>query len=103
MIKQLMIDLVKGHPLVSEDAWRNWRFIFFVLFLFILMIYAAHRVDQKVIKINGLSQQLSRLRNEHVDNRQRIQKARLESSLKADLFIQGLQPTEQPPLILMVQ
>jgi hypothetical protein len=102
-MKRFLIDLLKGHPLVNEEAYKNWRFIFFVLFLFILMIYAAHRIDQKVIKIDGLNRQLSALRNEHVDNRQRIQKARLESTLRNQLAPIGLQPTDQPPLILIVE
>ena len=102
-MKRFLIDMLKGHPLVNEEAYKNWRFIFFALFLFILMIYAAHRVDQKVIKIDGLNQQLSALRNEHVENRQRIQKARLESTLRSQLMPIGLQPSDQPPLTLIIQ
>ena len=102
-MKRFLIDMLKGHPLVNEEAYKNWRFIFFALFLFILMIYAAHRIDQKVIKIDGLNQQLSALRNEHVDNRQRIQKARLESTLRSQLMRIGLQPSDQPPLTLIIQ
>lgn len=102
-MKRFLIDMLKGHPLVNEEAYKNWRFIFFALFLFILMIYAAHRIDQKVIKIDGLNRQLSALRNEHVDNRQRIQKARLESTLRSQLMSIGLEPSDQPPLTLVIQ
>ena len=102
-MKRFLIDMLQGHPLAKEEAYKNWRFIFFALFLFILMIYAAHRVDQKVIKIDGLNQQLSAIRNEHVDNRQRIQKARLESTLRSQLMPIGLQPSDQPPLTLIIQ
>ena len=45
-MKNWFVELFKGSLLVSEDAAKNWRFIFFVFSLFALMIYAAHSADQ---------------------------------------------------------
>jgi hypothetical protein len=101
-MKNWFVELFKGSLLVSEDAAKNWRFIFFVFSLFGLMIYAAHSVDQKVVRIDTLSKQLQGLRNEHIEGRRAVQQIRLESSMKKSLEGKGLRPSVVPPVKIVV-
>jgi len=101
-MKNWFVELFKGSLLVSEDAAKNWRFIFFVFSLFALMIYAAHSADQKVVRIDTLSKQLQGLRNEHIEGRRAVQRIRLESSMKTSLEGKGLRPSVVPPVKIVV-
>jgi hypothetical protein len=101
-MKNWFVELFKGSLLVSEDAAKNWRFIFFVFSLFALMIYAAHSADQKVVRIDTLSKQLQGLRNEHNEGRRSVQQIRLESSMKTSLEGKGLRPSVVPPVKIVV-
>ena len=72
---------------MSEDAARNWRFILYVFSLFVVMIYAAHSADQKVVRIDQLNKELQGLRNEHIEGRRAVQQSRLESSRIIDVLV----------------
>ncbi|MEK9750698.1 MAG: FtsL-like putative cell division protein [Flavobacteriaceae bacterium] len=102
-MKKWFLSLFKGSFLVSEDAARNWRFILYVFSLFVVMIYAAHSADQKVVRIDQLNKELQGLRNEHIEGRRAVQQSRLESSMRQTLEVIGLKPSENPPVKIIVE
>ena len=53
-MKKSFYNVVKGKFLVSDDAFRNWRFIIFLSFLALIMIASSHSADKKVHKIAEL-------------------------------------------------
>jgi hypothetical protein len=102
-MKNWFVELFRGSVLVSEDAAKNWRFIFYVFSLFALMIYAAHSSDQKVVRIDTLNNELQGFRNEHIEGRRAVQQMRLESSIKISLENKGLRPSVVPPVKIIVK
>ncbi|WP_255610466.1 FtsL-like putative cell division protein [Robertkochia aurantiaca] len=102
MVKRRLLDLLKGKFLISEDSFRNWRFIIFASLLAGVMITSAHRADQKVHDLARLSEEVLELRSEFVDTRTRVQQARLESNVVSRVKESGLKPSEVPPKVIKV-
>lgn len=88
---------MRGSFLISGDAAKNWRFIFFASLLAVIMISSAHRADQKVHQLAGLNEEVMELRSEFVDIRTRLQQRKLESNIRGSVGEFGLVPSETPP------
>ncbi|MFI2742703.1 FtsL-like putative cell division protein [Zhouia sp. PK063] len=96
-MKKGIFDLLKGKFLISDDAFKNWRFIVFVSFLAVIMIASSHSADQKVHELAQLNERVKELRSEFVDVRAKVQQLKLESSVMAKVADKGLIPSETPP------
>ena len=96
-MKLSLLNILKGKFLVSEDALKNWKFIFFVSGLAVIMIASSHSADQKVFEIDQLHKEVLELRSEFVDIRAKAQQSRLESHVKESVRESGLLPSETPP------
>ncbi|PKP25888.1 MAG: S-adenosyl-methyltransferase [Bacteroidetes bacterium HGW-Bacteroidetes-2] len=96
-MKQKIYQILKGKFLVSEDAFKNWRFIIFLSLLALVMISSAHSADKKVHKISKLNTQVKELRSEFVDVRSKLMKVKMESKVIASLDGKGLKPSINPP------
>ena len=57
-MKSNIYNLLKGTFLVSDDAFKNWRFIIFLSVLALIMIASSHRADKKVYKIAQLNNEV---------------------------------------------
>ncbi|MBU3952341.1 MAG: S-adenosyl-methyltransferase, partial [Proteobacteria bacterium] len=68
-ISNSVYDLLKGKFLIQEDSFKNWRFIFFIVALVLLMIASGHSSDKKVMEIAQLNKDIKELRAEFVDTR----------------------------------
>lgn len=95
--KQHIYDVLKGKFLVSEDAFKNWRIIIFVVFLLLIVISRSHSTDKKVLKIADLNKQIRELKAEFVDTRTKITRLELESSIQKRVVVRGLKPSKNPP------
>ena len=96
--KEEILKLLKGKFLFEGDtASKNWRFIFFLFILAVVMITSAHSVDKKVHEIAKLNEEVNELKSEFVDARSRLQKVKLESTLLDKLKSNGLKQPEKPP------
>lgn len=96
-MKVRLLDVLRGSFLISGDAGKNWRFIFFVALLAGLMISSAHRADRKVHQLADLNNEVLELRSEFVDIRTRLQQRKLESNIRNNVEKYGLVPSEAPP------
>ncbi|WP_274475216.1 FtsL-like putative cell division protein [Mangrovimonas aestuarii] len=102
-MKQGVYGLLKGKFLVNDDAFKNWRIIFFVSFLAIVMIASSHSVDRKVHEIARLGNEVKELRSSFMDGRSRLMRIKMESNIVAKLELKGVKPSEIPPKKIKVK
>ena len=95
--KQNIYDVLKGKVLVSEDAFKNWRIIIFVVVLLLFMISRSHSTDEKVLKIAKLNKEILELKAEFVDTRTKVMRLELESAVQKKVAERGLLPSQNPP------
>jgi len=96
-MKKNLYNIIKGTFLVSDDSFKNWRFIIFLSFLALIMIASSHSADKKVHRIAQLNNEVKEIKSEYVDVRMRLMQARMESKIIAAMAKRGLQPSETPP------
>ena len=95
--KQGIYDVLKGKFLVSEEAFKNWRFIIFVVILLLFMISRSHSTDKKVLEIAKLNSEIRELKAEFMDTRTKVSRLELESAIQKKVVERGLLPSENPP------
>lgn len=100
--KQKIYDALRGKFLVSEDAFKNWKIIIFVVILLLFMISRSHSTDKKVLKIAKLNSEIRELKAEFVDTRTKVMRLELESAVQKKVAEHGLQPSENPPKKIIV-
>jgi len=100
--KKSIYDILKGNFLVSDNSFKNWRFILFVVMLMLLMIASSHSSDKKVMEIARLNKQIKELQSEFVDTRSISMKLKLESTIKNKVLGLELKPSENPPQVIRV-
>jgi len=54
---------------VSDDTFKNWRFVVFLSILALVMIGSSHTADKKVHRIARLSNEAKELKSEYLDVR----------------------------------
>jgi hypothetical protein len=96
-VKKGIYDFLRGSFLTDESAFNNWRIIFFVVCLLLIMITSAHNADKKVIKISELNKKKRELRAEYVDTGTILMRMKMESSIREKALKRGLKPSENPP------
>lgn len=102
-IKQTVYGFLKGSFLVEDGAFRNWRFILFVVALLLVMITSSHQSDKKVLEIAQLKKELKEKREEFVDTRSIVMKKKLESTIRKEVAHLSLLPSETPPQVIKVK
>lgn len=101
-MKKGFVSILKGKFLISDDAPRNWLFLLFISVLGALMIASSHGADRKVHEIAALNKQAQELRSEFVEVRSKVQKLKLESSVRERVKARGLEPSTTPPHKIIV-
>ncbi len=101
-MKAGIYHILKGRFLISDDAFKNWKFIIFLSLLAIVMISSAHSADRKVHKIAKINNEVKELRSEFVDVRSRLMKVKMESKVVAQMQAKGLKPSENPPQKIII-
>lgn len=96
-MKESMFDILKGKFLVSNDAFKNWRFILFCTLLAIFMIGSSHSAERKVHDIVRLNAEVRELRSEFIDGRSGLMRLKMESTLTRRMANRGVKPSEIPP------
>ena len=81
-VKQNIYNVLKGRFLVSEDAFKNWRIIIYVVILLLFMISRSHSTDKKVLKIAQLNSEIRELKAEFIDTRTKVMRLELESAVQ---------------------
>lgn len=96
-MKTNIYKILKGTFLVSDDSFKNWRFILFISALAIVMIASSHSADKKVYEIARLKNEASEMRSAFIDGRSRLMKLKMESNIVGVMLEKGIKPSENPP------
>ena len=96
-MKANIYRILKGTFLVSDDAFKNWRFIIFVSVLAIVMIASSHSADKKVYEIARLKNEVNEMRSAFIDGRSRLMKLKMESAVINVMKEKGIEPSVIPP------
>lgn len=102
-MKKSFYNLIKGKFLVSDDAFKNWRFIIFLSVLALIMIASSHQADKKVHEISRLNNEVKELKSEYVDVRMRLMQAKLETKIIRSMEHRGLYSSEIPPQKIIIK
>lgn len=102
-MKNAVYNILKARFLVNEDAFRNWRFIVFVVVLAMVMIGNNNSYDEKTYRIAMLTNEVKELRSEFVDRRSQLMKLRMESTVSAKMEARGIFPSSVPPVKIKVK
>lgn len=102
-MKNRIYNILKGTFLVSDDAFRNWRFILFVSGLAIVMIASSHSADKKVYEIARLKNEVKEMRSAFVDGRSKLMRLKMESYVVRVMKEKGLAPSVIPPKKIKVK
>ncbi|PHS68435.1 MAG: S-adenosyl-methyltransferase [Flavobacterium sp.] len=101
-MKKKIYNILKGKFLISDDAFKNWRFIIFLSVLALVMIASSHRADKKVHRIAQLNNEVKEVKSEYVDVRMILMQAKMESKIIAAMAKRGLNPSETPPQKIII-
>ena len=101
-MKENLFNIVKGRFLVSDDTFKNWRFVVFLSILALIMIGSSHTADKKVHRIAKLSNEAKELKSEYLDVRKQLTQAKMESKLTAVMSKTGLQTSTIPPQKIII-
>lgn len=81
---------------MSDDSFKNWRFIIFISVLAIVMIASSHSADKKVHEIARLSNEVKEMRSAFVDGRSKLMRVKMESAVINKMKEKGLSPSLIP-------
>ena len=102
IVKDKIYGILKGKFLVSEDSFKNWRFILFIVSLMLLIIASSHSSDKKVLEIARLNKEINEKRAEFLETRTIFMEMKLESSIREKVEVLELKPSENPPQVIKV-
>jgi len=101
-MKKSFYNILKGKFLVSDGAFKNWRFIIFLSVLALIMIASSHRADKKVHRIAQLNNEVKELKSEYVDVRMILMQTKMESKIISTMEKRGLYSSSIPPQKLII-
>jgi len=102
-MKNGVYGILKARFLIEDDAIKSWRFIVFLIALAIIMIANTQRFEQKVFKINELTNEVKELRSEFVDRRSELMKLKMESTVSEKMVERQIFPSTVPPVKIKVK
>ena len=103
MNKVSIYDILKGRFLINESSVENWKMIFFIVFLFLIMISSVHSSDRKVLLTSQLNQLKKELRTEYIDTKSTLLRMKMESNIVQKAKRLGLNPSQIPPKSIKVK
>jgi hypothetical protein len=95
-------NILKGGFLVDEGAFKNWKFILFVVMLLLFMISSSHSADRKVMEVSRMNKEMKKLKSLYVDSGTYLTRMKMESSVREKLKERGLASPKTPPIKVKV-
>ena len=102
-MRKKLFDIINGKFIIEKTNQENIRFVMFLFFLAVIMIFSSHSVDRKIYKLNDLSKKLVSVENEFIDKRKQVVKIKMESNLKIQLSERGIGPSLNPPTKIVIK
>jgi len=103
VVKNKVNNILKGTFLISDDSFKNWRFIIFLSLLAIIMISSSHSADRKVHEIASLNEEVREFRSAFIDGRSVLMKLKWESTITSKLAKIEVMPSGEPPIKIKVK
>lgn len=97
-----VLKTLKGDFLIDQGAVKNWRLIFLILTMSIVMITCSHQTDEKIMRIAKLNKKVRSLKAEYIDSATKVTRLKMESTVKEKVVHQDLYPSNQPPIKIKV-
>ena len=98
-----IISLVKMDFLTKNDSYKNWRMIFFISVLTLIMISSGHSSDNKVFKISDLNEEIRALKSEFVIQRSKLMMLKMESSITNKLSKRKVYRSKEPAIKIIIK
>lgn len=102
-MKDNIYSILKAKFLISDDAFKTWKFIVFLLMLSMIMIWNSHQFDKKTFLISDLTIEVKSLRAQFVDTRSALMQMQMESNITKEMEQQGIFPADVPPQKIIIQ
>lgn len=102
-VGEFFSSILKGDFLIKSDSVKNWKVIFVILGMSIVMITCAHKTDEKIIKIGALNKEIRALKAEYIDSATKVVHLKLESTVRDQVEQEGLKSSEEPPIKIVVK
>ena len=101
-MRNKIIDIIAGKFLLEKTNLKSVRFILFIFFLAVVMIYSSHSVDRKIFNINKLNNEINIVENSYIETRKELMKSKMESSIRKKLVDKEIKPSLNPPLKIII-
>ena len=102
-MRNKIIDIIAGKFILDKTNTKTVRFILFVFFLGLVMIYSSHSVDRKIYDINKLNNELSSVENIYLKTRKELMNSKMESSIRLKLVEKQIKPSLKPPIKILIK
>jgi len=102
-MKKGIYNILKGTFLISDDSFKNWRYIMFFSALAIFMIASSHSADKKVYEIARLKNEVKEIRATFLEGRTKLMRLKMESSVVVKMKQIGVAPSVIPPKKIKVK
>ena len=101
-MRKKLYEIINGKFIIEKTNKENIRFVMFLFFLAVIMIFSSHSVDRKIYKLSDLSKKLVSVENEFIDQRKKVVKIKMESNIKIQLSERGIGPSLNPPTKIVI-
>jgi len=101
-MRKAIYDILKGKLLLEGEANKNWRMLFFLFFLALVMIFSSHRAEKKVHEIALRNTEAKELRAQFVEGRSQLMRLQMESDIQKKLKPLGIKKSKTPPIKIIL-
>lgn len=101
-MRDWLLHILRGRFLIAEDAFQNWKMLFYLFVLAIIMIASSHIAEKKVHQIAVRNTEVRALRSEFVESRAMLMQLKMQSVIVRKMASKGIKRSEKPPKKIIV-
>ena len=101
-MRKKILNILLGKFLIDQINSSNLKLILFVFSMAFTLIFLSHSVDSKIYKINTLSNDVSAVESNFIDQRKILMNIRMESNIRKKLIDKNIEPSLKSPLKILV-
>ena len=85
-MRKKILNILLGKFLIDQINSNNLKIILFVFSMAFTLIFLSHSVDSKIYKINTLSNDVSAVESNFIDQRKILMNIRMESNIRKKIY-----------------
>ncbi len=97
-----LLSILNIDFLIKEDSFKNWRMIFFLSALALIMIASGHSADRKIFLIANLNKEIKGLKSVFIEQKELLLDLKNESTVIRNLASTGVGPSKVPPIKIVL-